>query len=85
VQRTERCRLCREIDAIRFTIGEIGATGRKESVTKKVPKIEPGKKAGKRKYQPPAFRFEPVFEVAALSCGKVSATQGSCHSNLKFS
>lgn len=52
---------------------------------KNLPKNKPGKNAGKKKYQQPAFRFEPVFEVAALSCGKVSATQGSCHSNLKFS
>jgi|HubBroStandDraft_1064217.scaffolds.fasta_scaffold05798_4 hypothetical protein len=37
-------------------------------------------KAGKDKklYQKPAFRFEKVFEMQALSCGKTVATQGQC-------
>jgi len=41
---------------------------------------------GKKKpYETPSFRFERVFEVSALSCGKVGSTQGSCHSNPKKS
>ena len=32
----------------------------------------------KRPYTAPAFRFERVFEVAALSCGKIGPTQASC-------
>lgn len=39
----------------------------------------------KQPYQAPDFRYERVFEVSALSCGKVSATQGSCHANRKAS
>jgi hypothetical protein len=39
----------------------------------------------KKPYKPPSFRFEPVFEVAALACGKVFATQGGCHSSRKAS
>jgi hypothetical protein len=35
----------------------------------------------KEPYQKPAFRREPVFETMALSCGKISATSASCHSN----
>ncbi len=41
---------------------------------------------GKKKpYDTPSFRFERVFEVSALSCGKISSTQGACHSNPKKS
>jgi hypothetical protein len=36
-------------------------------------------------YKAPDFRYERVFEVSALSCGKVSATQGACRANRKAS
>jgi hypothetical protein len=39
----------------------------------------------KKPYETPAFRFERVFEVSALSCGKVGSTQSGCHSNPKKS
>jgi hypothetical protein len=39
----------------------------------------------KRAYQKPAFRHERVFETMALACGKISATEGSCHHNRKVS
>jgi hypothetical protein len=39
----------------------------------------------KKVYKPPSFRFEPVFEVAALSCGKVRSTQGGCRFSRKAS
>jgi hypothetical protein len=39
----------------------------------------------KKPYKPPTFRFEHVFEVSALSCGKISSTQESCRSNRKAS
>jgi len=44
-------------------------------------------KSGKTKkpYQKPAFRFERVFETQALSCGKLSPTQFTCHFNRKTS
>jgi len=45
----------------------------------------PLKEAGKKTYHPPAFRFERVFEVSSLSCGKVSTMQASCHLNTKAS
>jgi hypothetical protein len=32
----------------------------------------------KKTYKPPSFRFEPVFEVSALACGKVFASQSGC-------
>lgn len=32
----------------------------------------------KRPYEKPAFRFEGVFETAALACGKASSTQSQC-------
>ena len=39
----------------------------------------------KKPYEAPAFRCERVFEVSALSCGKVSSTQGACRANRKAS
>jgi hypothetical protein len=43
---------------------------------------EPGVK---KPYTPPTFRYEHVFEVSALSCGKLDATQASCITNRKLS
>ena len=39
----------------------------------------------KRPYQKPAVRYERVFEVQALTCGKVQTTQSSCAHNRKNS
>ena len=39
----------------------------------------------KKPYKAPSFRFEPVFEVAALACGKVFASQGGCRFSRKAS
>jgi len=39
----------------------------------------------KKQYKAPSFRFERVFEVSALACGKVFASQGSCHHSRKAS
>lgn len=41
--------------------------------------------AAKKPYHKPAFRFEPVFETRALSCGKVETTQSQCAHNTKTS
>jgi len=46
---------------------------------------KPREASGKKPYHAPAFRFERVFEVSALSCGKISATQASCRANRKVS
>ena len=46
---------------------------------------EPRKAAPKKPYEAPAFRWERVFEVSALSCGKVNTTQGACRANRKTS
>lgn len=41
---------------------------------------------GKKPYQTPTLRFETVFEVSALACGKlVGSTQSSCHFSTKAS
>jgi len=41
---------------------------------------------GARKpYRKPSVRFEKVFEVRALTCGKVEVTQSSCAHNRKTS
>lgn len=39
------------------------------------------KPSPRRPYQKPEVRCERVFETMALSCGKVSATQGPCNLN----
>ncbi len=36
------------------------------------------KPAVRQPYQKPAFRYERVFEMMALSCGKISSTQSAC-------
>lgn len=35
----------------------------------------------KKPYKAPTLRFENVFEVAALSCGKLAGETGLCISN----
>jgi hypothetical protein len=39
----------------------------------------------KKPYKTPSVRFESVFEVSALSCGKISSTQSSCKVSMKAS
>lgn len=41
---------------------------------------------GKKPYRKPELRFERIFEVRALVCGKqVGSTQSSCHFNTQAS
>jgi hypothetical protein len=35
----------------------------------------------KKPYEKPGFRYEQVFVTSALTCGKISATQGACSSS----
>ena len=45
-----------------------------------------GSRQPKQPYVRPSFRWESLaFETMALSCGKISNSQGSCHSNTKNS
>jgi hypothetical protein len=39
----------------------------------------------KKRYKAPSFRFESAFEVSALTCGKMSATEGACLHSRKAS
>jgi hypothetical protein len=41
--------------------------------------------SAKKPYPKPVYRSESVFEVSALSCGKIDATQQSCRTNKKAS
>lgn len=43
------------------------------------PNNEPREEIAKKPYLKPGFRFEQIFEVSALNCGKVSDTQDLCH------
>lgn len=43
---------------------------------------QPGKK---RPYLKPAFAHEQIFETMALSCGKITGTQGACNQIRKLS
>jgi len=45
----------------------------------------PEKAAGKKIYKTPSLKFESVFEVSALACGKLASTQGQCSSSKKAS
>jgi hypothetical protein len=56
-----------------MTIKDTADSKAQESIVKKKP------------YETPAFRFERVFEVSALSCGKIDSSQAGCHSNKKHS
>ena len=56
-----------------------------ENVTNKDSSSKQLEAAVKELYKAPSFRFDSVFEVSALSCGKISATQGACHQNRKAS
>jgi hypothetical protein len=56
----------------------------KESKDRRPP-AEKAKPVAKRPYVKPEVRHEKVFETMALSCGKVSGTQGPCHSNRRTS
>jgi hypothetical protein len=40
----------------------------------KAPELGPGKKP----YKTPTLRFESVFEVSALACGKITPSQSGC-------
>ena len=59
--------------------GDVGKPIRTEAVAE-----SPPARTGKR-YQPPAFRFERVFETMALACGKISPTESHCRFNRKSS
>ncbi len=43
------------------------------------------RRAGKKPYLKPEFRYERVFETMALSCGKISPTEFQCRFNRKNS
>jgi hypothetical protein len=47
----------------------------KNTPDEKTPESSPKKKP----YTTPTFRFEPVFEVSALACGKIHSTESGCH------
>jgi hypothetical protein len=47
--------------------------------------VEQKARRGLKPYQKPGFRFERVFEVSALSCGKMVSTQLQCRSIHKSS
>jgi hypothetical protein len=55
----------------------------------RIPEDRPQQKAGtskqKKPYQKPAFRYERVFETAALSCGKVFGNVTACGQSRKTS
>ena len=54
-----------------------------KSVTDKARETAPS--PAKKPYTAPSFRFEPVFEISALACGKVQSTQASCAASKKAS
>lgn len=55
-------------------------TGGEPRQEEAVGRAETERKRSRKLYEKPAFRFERVFETAALSCGKVNTTQLQCRS-----
>ncbi len=53
--------------------------------TSQIQAEEDPKQTPKKPYHKPVARYERVFEVQALTCGKVQSTQGACHFNRKSS
>jgi hypothetical protein len=47
--------------------------------------VNDSRRAGKKLYHKPEFRYERVFETMALSCGKVTPTEFQCRFNRKSS
>jgi hypothetical protein len=43
------------------------------------------KQEKKKPYIKPSFRYERVFEIGALVCGKVQPHEGGCHAARKSS
>jgi hypothetical protein len=52
-----------------------GQLSHDQSANDKTP--EPGAK--KKPYKTPTLKFESVFEVSALACGKLTSTQAGCN------
>jgi hypothetical protein len=63
----------------------IGKAVSDETKPPALPALSATEQPVREKYLKPAFRYEKVFETMALACGKISSTQGSCHSNRKIS
>lgn len=57
-----------------------------ENQTPNQPDARSAKPVKTRKtYQKPAFRYERVFETAALSCGKITGQSALCNASRKNS
>jgi hypothetical protein len=51
-----------------------GQLNNDRNLNEKAPEPGPGKKP----YKTPTLRFESVFEVSALACGKITPSQSGC-------
>jgi hypothetical protein len=60
-------------------------TSVRDSAATDAPREAEGSGKTKKKYEAPSFRSERVFEVTALACGKIGATQRGCRFNRKLS
>jgi hypothetical protein len=45
----------------------------------------PAPLAAKKPYKTPTLKFESVFAVSALACGKMASTQSGCKFSIKTS
>ena len=87
LQRDRGCGMRSQVNAIsaKLTGGTVRYMKNVTNVTNGDSSGEPRESGVKKPYKAPSFRFEPVFEVAALACGKVFATQGGCRFSRKAS
>lgn len=81
MQWNQRCRMRRE----GYAIGTAVAPGAKLRMENSEREKARQKVTAKKPYRKPEVRFEPVFEVSALACGKVFATQHGCRFSRKAS
>jgi hypothetical protein len=68
---------------LNVNVSGVSMSDERDTKQKRTPSNAPAR--GKLPYQKPAFRHEGVFETMALSCGKMSSTQGQCKSSMKAS
>src|SRR5258708_27883245 len=81
------CWMRKQANAIsaKLTGGIVRDTNNVTNVTNVDSSGEPRESGVKKPYKAPSFRFEPVFEVSALACGKVFNTHSGCRFNRKAS
>jgi hypothetical protein len=70
---------------IRFKLAKAGGWEKNMDQSTNDKARETASSPAKKPYTAPSFRYESVFEISALACGKVQSTQSTCAHNRKAS